>query len=103
MRGLGVLLDPARVPFVVNALRSNIRGSGRVLDLGAGGGSVAATLDDNVHLQNSLQFLHALQMNGKDCELMLYPGVRHGIETLPQQLHLFGRFLRFLDENLLAL
>jgi len=61
---------------------------------------VAATLDDNVHMQNSLQFLHALQLAGKDCELMLYPGVRHGIETLPQQLHLFGRFLRFLRREL---
>ncbi|MCA8976646.1 MAG: DPP IV N-terminal domain-containing protein [Planctomycetes bacterium] len=61
---------------------------------------IAATLDDNVHLQNSLQFLQALQLAGKDCELMLYPGVRHGIETLPQQLNLFGRFLRFLKERL---
>ncbi len=47
LHGLGVLLDPVRVPFVVDALRPNVRGGGRVLDLGAGGGSVAAALDDN--------------------------------------------------------
>ncbi|MGE3172710.1 MAG: DPP IV N-terminal domain-containing protein [Planctomycetota bacterium] len=61
---------------------------------------VAAAMDDNVHMQNSLQFLHALQMAGKDCDFMVYPRVRHGIETLPQQLHLFGRMLRFFDRNL---
>jgi dipeptidyl-peptidase-4 len=57
---------------------------------------VAAAMDDNVHMQNSLQFLQALQFAGKDCEFMVYPGVRHGIETLPQQVHLFRRMLRFL-------
>jgi dipeptidyl-peptidase-4 len=61
---------------------------------------VAAAMDDNVHMQNSLQFLHALQMAGKDCDFMVYPRVRHGIGTLPQQLHLFSRMKRFFDEHL---
>lgn len=61
---------------------------------------IAAAMDDNVHMQNSLQFLHALQAAGKDCDFMVYPRVRHGIEDLQQQLHLFGRFLRFLQEKL---
>ncbi|MBK8101077.1 MAG: DPP IV N-terminal domain-containing protein [Planctomycetes bacterium] len=61
---------------------------------------IAAAMDDNVHMQNSLQFLKALQEAGKDCDFMVYPGVRHGIESLPQQLHLFARMTRFLQENL---
>jgi dipeptidyl-peptidase-4 len=61
---------------------------------------VAAAMDDNVHMQNSLQFLHALQQAGKDCDFMVYPRVRHGIEDLQQQLHLFRRFERFLEEHL---
>ncbi len=36
------------------------------------------TLDDNVHLQNSLQFLDLLLDQGREIELMLYPGERHG-------------------------
>jgi dipeptidyl-peptidase-4 len=60
----------------------------------------AAAMDDNVHMQNSLQFLQALQMAGKDCDFMVYPGVRHGIETLPQQVHLFSRLLRFFERTL---
>ncbi|MCH8332727.1 S9 family peptidase [Candidatus Sumerlaeota bacterium] len=35
--------------------------------------------DDNVHLQNTLQFVQALQEAGKDFEMMLYPGSRHGL------------------------
>jgi dipeptidyl aminopeptidase/acylaminoacyl peptidase len=36
-------------------------------------------VDDNVHLQNTLQFAGALQRAGKQFELMVYPGSRHGI------------------------
>jgi dipeptidyl-peptidase-4 len=39
---------------------------------------VHGTSDDNVHMQNSIQLLSALQDNGKDVEFMLYPGGRHG-------------------------
>jgi len=39
---------------------------------------VHGTSDDNVHMQNSIQFLSALQDNGKEVEFMLYPGGRHG-------------------------
>lgn len=37
------------------------------------------SMDDNVHMQNSLQLLDALQDLGKSLELMIYPGQRHGI------------------------
>ncbi|MBY0458714.1 MAG: prolyl oligopeptidase family serine peptidase, partial [Gemmataceae bacterium] len=36
-------------------------------------------MDDNVHLQNSTQFMSALQAAGKDFEVMFYPQARHGI------------------------
>jgi dipeptidyl aminopeptidase/acylaminoacyl peptidase len=37
-------------------------------------------MDDNVHLQNSIQLIHELQRAGKDSfELMLYPRSRHGV------------------------
>lgn len=35
--------------------------------------------DDNVHLQNTLQLVTALQRADKDFELMVYPNSRHGI------------------------
>jgi dipeptidyl-peptidase-4 len=36
------------------------------------------TMDDNVHMQNSLQLIKRLQENKKHFEFMLYPGGRHG-------------------------
>ena len=36
-------------------------------------------IDDNVHVQNSLQLIEALQRADKDFEVMFYPKSRHGI------------------------
>lgn len=40
---------------------------------------VHGLLDDNVHAQNSLDFLKALQDANRDFEVMVYPQARHGI------------------------
>lgn len=37
------------------------------------------TMDDNVHMQNTIQFVDKVLNAGKSVELMLYPGDRHGI------------------------
>lgn len=39
---------------------------------------VHGTMDDNVHMQNSIQLVDKLQDLGKEFEFMLYPGQRHG-------------------------
>lgn len=44
---------------------------------------VHGTMDDNVHLQNSIQLISALEDKKKNFELMLYPGGRHGWGNLP--------------------
>ena len=36
-------------------------------------------MDDNVHLQNSTQFVQALQKAGKQFEVMFYPSNKHGL------------------------
>lgn len=40
---------------------------------------IHGTMDDNVHMQNSIRFIKALQDADKHFELMIYPGSRHGI------------------------
>ncbi|MFC2188144.1 DPP IV N-terminal domain-containing protein [Fulvivirgaceae bacterium LMO-SS25] len=35
-------------------------------------------MDDNVHMQNTVQFLEAMQQEGKDFDVMFYPNARHG-------------------------
>jgi dipeptidyl-peptidase 4 len=44
---------------------------------------VHGTMDDNVHMQNSIQIISALQEKKKNFEFMLYPGGRHGWPNLP--------------------
>ncbi|MFN5334454.1 MAG: DPP IV N-terminal domain-containing protein, partial [Bacteroidota bacterium] len=43
------------------------------------------TMDDNVHVQNSLQLVKKMQEKKKHFEFMLYPGGRHGWRNLPAQ------------------
>ena len=55
----------------------------RVLRAGRGPHLVLlhGTMDDNVHEQNVIQLLWALQTAGKtDFELMLYPRSKHGVD-----------------------
>lgn len=40
---------------------------------------IHGTIDDNVHMQNTIQFVYELQKAGKQFDLMLYPKSRHGV------------------------
>jgi dipeptidyl-peptidase-4 len=52
-------------------------------------------MDDNVHVQNTIQFAYELQKAGKPFEMMLYPKSRHGV-TDPQLLkHMREKMLEF--------
>src|SRR5436190_21389151 len=39
---------------------------------------IHGTMDDNVHMQNSVQFAYELQRMGKSFEMMVYAKQRHG-------------------------
>jgi dipeptidyl-peptidase-4 len=43
------------------------------------------TMDDNVHMQNTIQLVGALEDAGKEFEMMLYPGGRHGWSNLKER------------------
>ena len=47
------------------------------------------TIDDNVHMQNSIQVIDWLVTNNKSFEMMLYPDSRHGVQ--PSQRAHFNR------------
>ncbi|HEV2333351.1 MAG TPA: prolyl oligopeptidase family serine peptidase, partial [Gammaproteobacteria bacterium] len=49
----------------------------------------AGTGDDNVHWQNTLQFVQALIDAGKPYELLVYPNSTHGIAGPAARTHLF--------------
>jgi dipeptidyl-peptidase-4 len=46
------------------------------------------TMDDNVHMQNSVQFAYELQKAGKPFEMMVYPRSRHGVADGRLNTHL---------------
>ena len=59
-------------------------------------------MDDNVHVQNSMQLIYGLQKAGKTFDSMLYPGLtsRHGISDPDLAKHNRELRLRFLLEKL---
>jgi len=57
-------------------------------------------IDDNVHLQNTFQFVNKLESANKDFEMMIYPGERHGIRY--KFMHSFKLGMKFFFKNLLG-
>ena len=58
--------------------------------------------DDNVHVQNTMVMVDALQAAGKQFEMMLYPGRNHGIYGGRTRLHVYTMLTNFVVENLAA-
>ncbi len=56
---------------------------------------IHGTMDDNVHMQNTIQFAYELQKAGKPFELMLYPKSRHGVVDPALVRHMRERMLDF--------
>lgn len=52
------------------------------------------TLDDNVHMQNTLQLVDKFTTLNKDFELMLYPNERHGV-GFPKWTHVQREYVKF--------
>lgn len=57
-------------------------------------------IDDNVHMANTMQFVHALQKAGKPFELMVYPNNRHGITDPQQSFHQYRLMTDFVLRSL---
>ncbi|MBC8137315.1 MAG: S9 family peptidase [Fibrella sp.] len=58
------------------------------------------TLDDNVHLQNTVQLIYALQRAGKPFDMMVYPRSRHGISDPALSRHMRTLLTNYLLDNL---
>jgi dipeptidyl-peptidase-4 len=67
--------------------------SGRIL-------LIHGTMDDNVHMQNTIQLAYELQKAGKQFDLMLYPTQRHGVVNALQAKHMYQMMTDFFLKNL---
>jgi dipeptidyl-peptidase-4 len=56
--------------------------------------------DDNVHYQNSMDFVESLVQANKQFEMQIYPNKNHGIYGGNTSIHLYGRMTDFILENL---
>jgi dipeptidyl-peptidase-4 len=61
---------------------------------------VHGTGDDNVHFQNSVEFIDALEQAGKPFSLMIYPDKNHGIYGGNTRYYLYTRLTDFVVNNL---
>ena len=61
---------------------------------------VHGVIDDNVHIQNSLRLISALEDGKKDFEFMIYPGGRHGWQG-NKRLHFENLKTKFIYKYLL--
>ena len=61
---------------------------------------VHGSMDENVHMQNTLQFAYALQDAGKSFEMMIYPKSTHRLGTPALEYHRRKKMLAFILEHL---
>ena len=61
---------------------------------------IHGAIDDNVHMQNSIQFVYELEKSGKQFEFMIYPKSRHGVSDPALVKHMRELMLRFILKNL---
>lgn len=58
------------------------------------------TGDDNVHYQNSIEFVNAMIKSNKQFQTFFYPNRAHGISGGNAQYHLFTQLVTFVEGNL---
>ena len=58
------------------------------------------TMDDNVHIANTMQLVYGFENSGKEFQLMVYPRSRHGVRDPLLQKHLRQTMADFIFKNL---
>lgn len=61
---------------------------------------IHGTADDNVHFQNTIEMVRALQIAKKDFDLMIYPDKNHGISGGATRWDVYNRITDWWDKNL---
>jgi dipeptidyl-peptidase 4 len=59
------------------------------------------TIDDNVHMQNTIQFVYELEKAGKVFRLMVYPKSRHGVADPLLVTQMRMTMLQFMEDTVL--
>ena len=58
------------------------------------------TADDNVHPENSLEFVSRLQQAGLECDMFVFPNMNHSINGCDARSVVYSRMINFFKRNL---
>ena len=61
---------------------------------------IHGTADDNVHFQNTVELVNALEQANKQFDMQIYPNKNHGISGANIRLHLYNKMTNFIIDNL---
>ena len=61
---------------------------------------MAGTADDNVHIQNTFEYVAALQAKEKLCDMLLFPNMDHSINYCNARAVVYAKMLDFFNRNL---
>jgi dipeptidyl-peptidase-4 len=61
---------------------------------------IHGAMDDNVHMQNTIQLAYELQKAGKQFQMMIYPKSRHGVSDPLLVKHMCAMMTDFILTNL---
>ena len=61
---------------------------------------IHGTADDNVHLQNTMEFVNACVENNQPIELFIYPNKNHSIYGGYTRFHLYHKMFQFIETHL---
>jgi dipeptidyl-peptidase-4 len=61
---------------------------------------IHGTADDNVHVQNAMRMIRALQLANKDFDQAIYPDTNHGIYGGKIRIQLYNKMTDYILNNL---
>ena len=61
---------------------------------------MSGTADDNVHVQNTLEYVSALQYHGVLCDMLLFPNMNHSIYHCNSRSLVYAKMLDFFNRNM---
>lgn len=61
---------------------------------------MSGTADDNVHFQNTLEYVSKLQMQGTLCDMLVFPNMNHSINHCNARAVVYAKMLDYFNRNM---
>ncbi len=61
---------------------------------------ISGTADDNVHFQNTVEYVSQLQLAGQLCDMLIFPNMNHSINHCNARALVYAKMLDFFNRNM---